>query len=86
MKIDRMFFERFEDTVRQNDFIAASVEAGKWDRVIDYVNARSSTNRPSTTPSTNSATPPQLIVASRSARSLRKFRPHPGIQVQGRAA
>ena len=38
MKIDRMFFERFEDTVRQNDFIAASVEAGKWDRVIDYVN------------------------------------------------
>jgi len=29
---------RFEDTVRQNDFIAASVETGKWDRVIDYVN------------------------------------------------
>ena len=38
MKIDRMFFERFEDTVRQNDFIAASIKAGKWDRVIDYVN------------------------------------------------
>jgi type I restriction enzyme R subunit len=38
MRIDRMFFERFEHTVRENDFIAASVEAGEWDRVIDYVN------------------------------------------------
>jgi len=38
MKIDRMFFEKFEDTVRDNDFIAKSVEAGEWDRVIDYVN------------------------------------------------
>lgn len=38
MKVDRMFFEKFEDEVRGNDFIAASVEAGQWDRVIDYVN------------------------------------------------
>jgi type I restriction enzyme R subunit len=38
MKIDRMFFEKFEDTVRKHDFIAASVESGQWDRVIDYVN------------------------------------------------
>lgn len=38
MKIDRMFFERFEDTLRSNDFIAKAVEDGKWDRVIDYVN------------------------------------------------
>jgi type I restriction enzyme R subunit len=38
MKIDRMFFEKFEDAVRQNDFIASAVESGKWDRVIDYVN------------------------------------------------
>ena len=38
MKIDRMFYEKFEDIVRENDFIAASVEAGQWDRVIDYVN------------------------------------------------
>jgi len=38
MKIDRMFYEKFEDTVRENDFIAASVETGQWDRVIDYVN------------------------------------------------
>src|SRR3990172_10544120 len=38
MKIDRMFFERFEDTVRDNATIAAAVEAGQGDRVIDYVN------------------------------------------------
>ena len=38
MKIDRMFFERFEDTVRENETIARAVEAGQWDRVIDYVN------------------------------------------------
>ncbi len=38
MKIDRMFYQHFEETIRENDFIAASVEAGQWDRVIDYVN------------------------------------------------
>ena len=38
MKIDRMFFEKFEDVVRANDTVAAAVDAGQWDRVIDYVN------------------------------------------------
>ena len=39
MKIDRMmFFDRFADTVRENETIARAVEAGEWDRVIDYVN------------------------------------------------
>lgn len=38
MRIDRMFFERFEDAVRGSDTIASAVEAGQWDRVIDYVN------------------------------------------------
>lgn len=38
MKIDRMFFQRFEEHVRENDFIASSVDAGDWERVIDYVN------------------------------------------------
>ena len=38
MRIDREFYARFEKTVRENDFIAAAVEAGQWDRVIDYVN------------------------------------------------
>ena len=39
MKIDRMmFFDRFADEVRENETIARAVEAGEWDRVIDYVN------------------------------------------------
>lgn len=38
MRIDRMFFEKFEDTVREDPTIAKAVEAGQWDRVIDYVN------------------------------------------------
>ena len=38
MKIDRMFYEKFEDAVRENAFIARAVDAGQWDRVIDYVN------------------------------------------------
>ena len=38
MKIDRMFFEKFEETVRENTAIVSAIEAGQWDRVIDYVN------------------------------------------------
>ena len=38
MKIDRMFFERFGETVLKDETIAKAVEAGQWDRVIDYVN------------------------------------------------
>ena len=38
MKIDRMFFEKFNDVVRNDAIIASAVEAGQWDRVIDYVN------------------------------------------------
>ena len=38
MRIDRMFFDRFADTVRQDETIVQAIEAGQWDRVIDYVN------------------------------------------------
>ncbi len=38
MKIDRMFYEQFEESVRENKIIAEAVEAGEWDRVIEYVN------------------------------------------------
>ncbi len=38
MKIDRMLFDRFADTVRDDDTVKNAVEAGQWDRVIDYVN------------------------------------------------
>lgn len=46
MKIDRMFYEKFEDTLRENATIVKAVEAGQWDRVIDYVN-REVFDRPS---------------------------------------
>lgn len=38
MKVDRMFFEKFEDSVRKNATIVDAVQAGQWDRVIDYIN------------------------------------------------
>ncbi|MDP1638876.1 MAG: DEAD/DEAH box helicase family protein [Candidatus Nitrotoga sp.] len=38
MRIDRMFYQRFEDTVRENATIVEAVEAGQWNKVIDYVN------------------------------------------------
>jgi type I restriction enzyme R subunit len=38
MRIDRMFFQNFEDTVKANTDIAKAVKDGQWDKVIDYVN------------------------------------------------
>jgi len=38
MKIDRMFYEKFENTVRDNEAIAKGVETGQWERVCDYIN------------------------------------------------
>ena len=38
MKIDRMFYEKFEDSIREDATIVQAVEAGQWDKVIDYVN------------------------------------------------
>ncbi len=38
MKVDRMLFDRFRDTVREDANIAAAVQAGEWERVIDHVN------------------------------------------------
>ena len=38
MKIDRMLFDRFSDTVRTNETVKKAVEAGNWDLIIDYVN------------------------------------------------
>ena len=37
MKVDRMFFERFEETVRGDETIAAAVEGDEWERALDYV-------------------------------------------------
>ena len=37
MKIDRMLFDRFADTVREDDTVKEAVEARQWDRAIDHV-------------------------------------------------
>ena len=37
MRIDRMFFDRFADAVRGDETVVQAVEAGQWERVIDYV-------------------------------------------------
>jgi len=37
MKIDRMFFDKFQDRVQADEFIKAQVEQGQWDRIIEYV-------------------------------------------------
>ena len=39
MKIDRMFFEKFEERVKADDFVKANVQQGQWERVIEYINA-----------------------------------------------
>ena len=38
MKIDRKLFEKFEQTVKADEKIAAAVGEGKWEQVIEYVN------------------------------------------------
>ncbi len=45
MKIDRMFFEKFEDAVRGNAAIAREIEACRWERAVDTVN-REVLNKP----------------------------------------
>jgi type I restriction enzyme R subunit len=37
MKIDRMFFEKFEERVQQDAFIQENVEQGNWERIVEYV-------------------------------------------------
>ncbi len=40
MKIDRKFFERFEDKVKSDEFIKENIDAGNWDQVIEYLNKK----------------------------------------------
>jgi type I restriction enzyme R subunit len=37
MKVDRMFFEKFEDTVKADPVVAQQVNDGQWDQAIDYI-------------------------------------------------
>ena len=87
MKIDRMFFEKFEDTVRENDFIAASVEAGQWDRVIDYVN-REVFDKPEEYYTLDKLRKAAAVDRRLTLREIleKDLRPDPALQIQGRTA
>jgi type I restriction enzyme R subunit len=37
MRIDRMFFEKFEERVKEDKFIKSNIHQGQWDRIIEYV-------------------------------------------------
>jgi len=37
MKIDRMYFEKFEKTVVDHPILKAHAEQGKWDELVDYI-------------------------------------------------
>ena len=87
MKIDRMFFEKFEDTVRENETIAKAVEAGQWDRVIDYVN-REVFDKPEEYYTLDKLRKAAAVDRRLTLREILEkiFRPHPALQVQRRAA
>ncbi|MDI3504743.1 MAG: type restriction enzyme subunit [Candidatus Cloacimonadota bacterium] len=38
MKIDRMFFQKFEEKIKHDPVIQQGVDDGKWDFVLDYIN------------------------------------------------
>ena len=40
MKIDRMFFEKFQDAVKGDYFIRENLKAENWDKVLDYLNRK----------------------------------------------
>ena len=39
MKIDRVFFEKFEDTVKADPLVVQHVSDGHWDQAINYISA-----------------------------------------------
>lgn len=38
MKVDRMFFDRFGETVKKDEVVVKSLEEGNWDRILDHIN------------------------------------------------
>jgi type I restriction enzyme R subunit len=38
MKIDRMFYQHFEERVKEDEFIQQQAEEGNWERVTEYLN------------------------------------------------
>lgn len=45
MKIDRMFFDRFGETVKKDEVVVKSLEEGNWDRLLEHIN-RTILNKP----------------------------------------
>jgi type I restriction enzyme R subunit len=40
MKIDRMFFDRFGETVKKDQVIVQNLEEGNWDKILDHINRK----------------------------------------------
>jgi type I restriction enzyme, R subunit len=40
MKIDCLYFERFEEVIRNDQELAAAIEVGHWEKAIAYVNQK----------------------------------------------
>jgi len=38
MKVDRMFFQKFEEKIREDEFVKEKVNDEKWDEVTEYIN------------------------------------------------
>ncbi len=38
MRIDRMFFQKFEDEIKDNVTVQENIRAGNWDLVLNYIN------------------------------------------------
>jgi type I restriction enzyme R subunit len=38
MKIDRMFFDRFGETIKKDEVVVQNLEEGNWDRVLNHIN------------------------------------------------
>lgn len=38
MKVDRMFFDRFGETVKKDEVVLQNLEEGNWDRLLDHIN------------------------------------------------
>jgi len=45
MKIDRMFFDRFGETVKKDEVIVQGLEEGNWDKILNHIN-REILNKP----------------------------------------
>lgn len=45
MKVDRMFFDRFGETVKKDEVVMQGLEEGNWDKILDHIN-REILNKP----------------------------------------